>query len=212
MDKIPYVGEMIAKDIFNFCKNGRFKYLENILKDTSPVDILKLVDGVDSKKAQTIVDILHIKSYDDLIKQATKKKIRIFFTQNSPLVDEIMMLLNSLPSWLSYKKRVNLYIEGKRPTTEQLLEWDKMFRKKNPFSAHEFVSLGVSNSNGTGVCSYSHSEGARITHSIGDWVNIQFEIEGYDLKWVILTSKFGELKGKRIVMGEEQESKRYYER
>jgi DNA polymerase (family X) len=44
-----------------------------------------------------------------------------------------------------------------------------------------------------------------------DWVVIYYEKGGIEKQFTIITAKSGALKGKRVVRGREEESRRYYE-
>ncbi len=210
LDEIPYVGEVIAKDIAHFCKSGRFSHLEKVLLESDPLDILLLAEGVDRDKAKRVIDFLNIRSFDDLIKASKENRFSLFFKEDSPELKRIIELFEVLPGWLSYKKREEGHLDQSRPTTNDLLKWDLEFRYNYPFNENEFAHWDIVNGGGKGVCTYSHSDGAKFTHNVGDWVNISYRKGFYHLKWVVLTSKFGRLKGKRIVMGEEAASEEFY--
>lgn len=77
LEKIPGVGEGIAKKIEEYIKIGKIKYYEN-LKKKMPIDLEELlsIEGLGPKMIKKLYKSLRVKNIEDLEKAARAHKIR----------------------------------------------------------------------------------------------------------------------------------------
>ncbi len=210
LDEIPYVGKVISSEIEEYCKTGAVKYLERLLIISNPVTVLKMAKGFGEEKTRDLIEALNIESFRDLLEEYEDGRIGKYLGKESVSYKRVSELLEFLPSWVKSKHEAEKKLKDIRPSTTELLEIDREFREHYNFDINKNLTMKKLFNGGQLRVFFSRSEKARRFHANGDWVNVHFEKDKNYLKWVILTSKYGSLKGKRVVLGEEKASKRAY--
>lgn len=210
LDDIPFVGKVIASEIKEYCDTGTVKYLERVLHTSDPRVVLMLAPGVGEEKANNLVNTLEVNSFSELLVEYEEGRIAKYLGRESVTFNNVSNLLEFLPSWVKEKHKAESELRDFRPETSELLDYDDRYRASYKYGPSQNATLTVEFKGGTLKTFFSESQKAKRLGKIGDWVNIHYERNGEFLKWVVLTSQFGSLKGKRIVLGEESACKAYY--
>lgn len=210
LDRHKNIGPVIAKEILEYCSSGKILYLEDLLESTKPEIVLQLSRGIGKTRAQDIVQQLNVKSYFDLQSVMESGHLKRFLGSESRVYKDIEDLLLSLPGWLSEKRKA-MAVLGSTPDMKKLLKFDQSFRRTNPFPGKKNALMELVEPEGFYKIFYSDSESATKKSGIGDWVVIKLSSKGFHIKWIALTSRFGSLKGKRIIAGHEKECKTIYD-
>ena len=211
LESIPSIGKVISREIEEYCRYGKIKYLNRLLNLSDPATILCLAAEIDTATSRDIVESLNINNFDELLREYESGRLKRYCGEKSSEYQVIIELLEFLPSWLRNKHISARKLASVRPSTKELLDFDKNFRSHHIYGPTDFKIKEYPYKGGLLQVSYSISEKAQKFESKGDWVNIHF-IKGDEyLKWIVLTSKYGALKGMRIVLGEEKASRDYYQ-
>ena len=208
LDKFKTIGPVIAEQIIEYSKTGKILYLEDLLETTAPDKILCLANGVGKDRSQELCHLLRLNSYFDLQSSLDRGEFAKILGRDSKTLKEITKLLEELPGWLAEKKK-SLEILGRLPSVSYLLSLDHALRQDGPFNSSSEAKR-FSTGRGTYTVFYSTSKSAQARSAVGDWVVIKLDFQGHHLKWIAVTARYGLLKGRRIIVGREEECQNFY--
>ncbi len=202
IDDVKYVGKVISNEIYQYCKSGYYKRFEDYLDMLSVKEIICLAEEIDTEVAEHLVDSLNLQDFYDLLKVFENGRIKNFIDKDSPQYRSLESILNVIPSWYSRKLKEDTISENQLHVDESVLIYlDRQFRKRYPFDESNNKPKEFFSESGKFLVKYSTSESAYDSNKVGDWVNILLKKDDKEKLWTVVTSTFGEKKGKRVVLG-----------
>jgi len=224
------IGKRIANLIEEFVKRGRTQYHEQLLSEVSPEQILQKVPGIGPELAQRIVDELNITTLEELEQAAHNGRLGEVQGFGTGRLRTVKASLAGILSSYAQRRMRQLAAKEKpdaeHPGVDILLDVDQEYRRKqatgqlkkiapkrfNP--RHEAWLPILHTQRGDWQFTVLFSNTARA-HNLGktrDWVVIYFAREGQEGQATVVTKEQGELQGKRVVRGREEECRKYYEK
>lgn len=222
LDKIPGVGIGIARSIGDILQHGRLAMLERMRGESDPIALLTSVPGVGSIVAQKLYDDLGIATLEELELAAHDGRLesRLGFGAK-----RLAGIRDSLAHRLA-----RVRAQPAPPMTEEdvpvaeLLDVDAEYRRKavagalkkiaprrfNPTREAWLPVLHTTREERHYTALFSNTARAHELHRERDWVVLYWDGNQRERQCTIVTSKFGRLKGLRIVRGREAECEEYY--
>lgn len=224
---LPGIGRSLARSIEQMVDTGRLNLLQRLRGDVRPDRILMTVPGIGSSLAANIYEQLGIETLADLHAAAVDGRLESvpgFGPRRVQAVRESLAgrLRRPAPP-KSFARRQGATEE---PPVSELLDVDEEYRTKaaqdrlyriaprsfNPTGAAWLPILHTRRGSTEYTALYSNTARAHELGTTKDWVVIYRDDKDGDGQWTVITSRFGPLRGKRIVRGREQETRAYYAR
>ncbi len=225
LERLPAIGRSLARAIEQILDTGRLALLERLRGDVQPERVFTTVPGVGPKLAQRIHESLDIETLADLHAAAIDGSL-----SSVPGFGDkrVRAVAESLSGRLRRPPRRPARAKGAAPSNlppvAELLDVDAEYRRKA--AADRLVRIAPRRFNPTGAAwlpilhtrrgdvqytaLYSNTARAHELGTTSDWVVIYRDDEQGDGQWTVITSRFGPLRGKRIVRGREEETRQYY--
>ena len=220
LTELPGIGERLAHAIYQLVTLGRLPMLERLRGESDPVELFASVLGIGSKTAQRIHDELGIHTLEELEIAAHDGRLeRIGIGQK-----RLMGLRDALAGRLGRIGRSRVAEGAPLPSVAEILDVDRQYREEaarnslpriaprrfNP--SHEAWLPVLHTIRGDRHYTALFSNTARA-HEIGrtrDWLVIYFDGGGTERQCTVITAERGQLRGRRIVRGREDECLRHY--
>lgn len=227
--ELPAIGSGIARSILEYVAIGRMSRLENLQGESDPVSLFQSIPTVGRELAQRIHDTLHVDSFESLEN-----------VMNKGLLDQVEGLGNkrkqAIEAWLLHhlgeRRGQQRTAQDVNPVTDQpdidlLLQIDDQYRSAaeagqlphiapkrfNPENKAWLPILHTSHDNWHFTAMYSNSELANRLKRVDDWVIIYYYDDHHqEGQHTVVTETHGDLIGKRVVRGREQESRTHYKK
>jgi DNA polymerase (family 10) len=230
LTRLPGIGQSLARTVKRLCETGHAPLLDQLRRDFGPEEKLATVPGIGPKTAASIHAALGIETLGDL--QAAAIDGRLAHVPGIG-AKRLQAVRESLAG--RFRPQRNARSTGtagvKKPSPEHrmrlvadLLSVDEEYRGKakadellriapRQFNPQREAWLPILETERAGhryKALYSNTARAHEMDAIRDWVVIFREADEEAGPWTVVTSKFGLLRGRRIVRGLEHDCAEYY--
>ncbi len=228
-DELKGVGESLARVISDYVHTGRSNQLERLKGKVSPEDVLRRVPGIGEKTAHRLHSELDIETLEGLELAAHDGRLENLkgFGQRrvSGIRKTLAGMLNrsarrNAPSRLPKDDKEDLH----QPPVGDILDVDEEYRNRAQAGKLKKIAPRRFNPEGKAWLPILHMErgdwnftalfsNTARAHDLGkthDWVVVYYEKSGTENQCTVVTQKSGDLEGKRVVRGREQECKKFY--
>jgi len=227
LTQIRGIGNSLAKSIEQLAETGRLALLDRLRGDTRPESVLATVPGIGPKMAERIHELLDIETLADLEQASYDGRLAQVPGMGRKRLQGVR---DSLAGRFRRRPAV---AESRRaetrtgqPPVAELLDIDREYREKAAADRLPRIAPRRFNPTGQAWLPILHTDrddrhytalfsNTARAHELGmthDWVVIYRDDRHSDGQWTVITSRFGNLAGRRIVRGREQECSEYYER
>jgi hypothetical protein len=223
--RLPGIGVSLSRSIAQFIDTGRISLLEQLSGETGPEDVLATVPGLGPILASRIHDQLGVETLADLEQAAYDGRLAQvpgFGPKRLRGVRE------SLAGRLYRRARTTVRAArppvANQPSVSELLDVDREYRQKA--QARRLPEIAPKRFNPTGkawlpvlhtkrgpahyTALYSNTAHAHELGMTRDWVVIYRDDHDGAGQWTVVTARYGQLSGRRIVRGRETECESYY--
>jgi len=220
LDALPGIGSTLARLLFQLVTTRRLPLLERLRGTLDPISILTTVPGIGKRSAQILHSDLGIDSLEELevavhdgrLAQAGFPAKRI-----AGIRDSLSVRLGRRPARFDTGS-------ADEPFVSEILSVDREYRNKaakdelhkimprrfNPERRAWLPILHTARGKHQYTALFSNTALAHQLHKTDDWVVIYFENDDSHRQYTVTTAERGDLSGKRIVRGREQECRVYY--
>ncbi len=219
--RLEGIGKRLAAAVCEIVHTGRLLYLDRLEGQVSPEEQFATIPGIGDQLAHQIHSELHVDTLEGLEAAAVDgrlAKILGFGPARVRLVREY------LRTW--FEREARRRKPRRRVTVETLLDLDHWYRslvdqgklaKISPrrFNPDRRVWLPIWHTERRQWAFTVMFSNSGLAHQLGknnDWVVIHFERDGIHDQATVVTEWRGELRGRRVVRGREDECRRYYRR
>jgi putative hydrolase len=223
LTEFPGIGESLAHSIEKLTKTGDLPLLHRLRGRCGGEALLTTVAGIGNKTAARIHQELHVETLEDLEAAAFDGRLARLPGMGPKRIRAVRDSLAGRFRSCRPTARVATDIRAEPPIAE-LLAIDDEFRRKA--GANRLLQVAPLRFNPTGAAwlpiLHAHRDGGKYTalfsnssraHELGtthDWVVIIRERRDGGGQWTVVTSRFGKLKGRRIIRGREAECAAHY--
>ena len=232
LTRLPGVGKSIARTLERLCETGHAPLLDQLRGTFGPEEKLATVPGIGPKTAAAIHHVLGIETLGDLQAAAYDGRLtRVRGIGRKRLQAVRESLAGRFRRRRTADKAPDVTSEPRLRTkahtlrlVADLLSVDEEYRRKA--KADELLRVAPRRFNPNGEAWLPILETERVGHrykamysntaraleldTVRDWVVIFHDVAGERGQWTVITSRFGELRGKRIVRGLERECAEHY--
>jgi DNA polymerase (family 10) len=223
--ELPGIGDSLARSIKQLVDDGHLDLLEELRRQSRRDADVSTLPGVGKKLAGRIGELLAAETIDELQAAAQDGRLREvpgIGRKRARAIRESLVARLGRARGKSSSARPGR--SGNQPPVSELLSVDSEYRELA--ARHALPRVAPSQFNPTGAAwlpvlrttrgprkytaFYSNSARAHQSHGLGDWVVIY----GGDARgepWTIITSRYGRLRGRRVVRGREAECRVYYD-
>jgi DNA uptake protein ComE-like DNA-binding protein len=222
--ELPGIGESLANSIHSLAREGRLELLERLRGELREENALTSLPGIGEELADRIRQTLGIASLEDLEVAAYDGRLA-----RVPGIGRkrVRAIRESLAQRLGRKPedvRAAAVEFPDPPPVGELLEVDRLYRHRaeggqlpqasprrfNPTRAAWLPVMHEERGHRHYTAMYSNTARAHQGGNVHDWVVVYRDDEtGYG-QWTVITSRYGPLRGRRIVRGRERECREYY--
>jgi Holliday junction resolvasome RuvABC DNA-binding subunit len=232
LTRLPGVGTSIARTLNRLCETDHAPLLDQLRGTFGPEEKLATVPGIGPKTAAAIHDVLGIETLGDLqaaaydgrltrvpgIGQKRLQAVRESLAGRFRTRRNVARPANSSDARSRSSKAHTLRLVA------DLLSVDEEYRRKAKSDELLRVAPRRFNPNGEAwlpiletervghryKAMYSNTARAHELDTVRDWVVVFHDVAEERGQWTVITSKFGKLRGKRIVRGLERECAEHY--
>lgn len=218
--KLPGIGDRLAIAIRDIVRLGRLPMLDRLRGESGAVELLRTVPGIGAVHAQHLHDDLGIDSLEDLEAAAHDGRLENVAGLGRKRVTGIM---DSLATRLGRLRPPASDAEEQAPV-EEMLDVDREYRERaasgelhtiaprrfNPRGEAWLPILHTQRGERHYTALFSNTARAHKLGRTGDWVILYYDGPNGERQATLVTSRYGALRGKRIVRGREAECARYY--
>jgi hypothetical protein len=242
LDALPGVGRSLASTIREYVATGRLAMLDRLEGEVAPEDLLATVPGIGEELAKRIHERLGVETLEDLEAAAhdgTLETVRGFSRRRVQAVRDTLAGMLSRSSRRRARRAAllehELHGHGEvddrdrapdEPPIEMLLSVDEEYRRKaelgelrtitpRRFNPERKAWLPVLHAQREGWSFTALFSNTALAHRLGttaDWVILYYERDGHEKQCTVVTERRGELAGKRVVRGREEECRARYAR
>lgn len=221
LEKLPCVGESIARSIRDLLLHGRLAMLERLRGEHDPMALLTSVPGIGRSLAGKLHDDLGIETLEELEFAAHDGRLETLAGLGAKRLAGIR---DSLAHRLGRIRRPPPPAGSTEPAVAELLQVDAEYRREA--AADRLKKIAPRRFNPTGeawlpvlhtargerhyTALFSNTVRAHRLHKTRDWVVIYHDDRQGEGQCTVITSAFGRLKGLRIVRGREEECEAHY--
>ena len=223
--ELPSIGNGIARSIHDYVAIGRMSRLENLQGESDPVSLFQTIPTVGREMALRIHDTLHVDTFESLENAVNKGLLSQVPGLGKKRKEAIEAWLLKHLGERNQQLRTAQHASHE-PTIEQLLQIDEQYRTEaiaghlphiapkrfNPQNKAWLPILHTSHEPWHFTALYSNTERAHKLKRVRDWVIIYFyDDHNQEGQHTVVTETHGDLIGKRVVRGREQECRAYYQ-
>jgi len=221
----PDIGNSLANIIIDYVEKGRSSVVDRLKGEMNPEDLLLGVSGIGEELAGKITEKYDIHSLEELECAACDGRLE---TIRGIGEERLEVIKNSLAARLSrsrqrHKSRMQKSVT--EPPVKILLDVDREYRNKadkgelkkispkrfNPKDKSWLPILHTERGPWHFTVLFSNTKRAHDLNKTDDWVVIYFEKEDTEEdQCTVVTETRGDLQGRRVIRGREEECKRYY--
>jgi DNA polymerase (family X) len=223
LECLPGVGKSIARKLAELIRRGRLRSLESLRRKQAANDTLTSLPMIGPLLAARIRSKLGINTLEEVYAAAYDGRLRRIAGVGRKRVQAIreslaLRLDRQSPTWRQV-------VPSDDPSVETLLEIDRLYRERaaqgrlvtvaprkfNPTGA-AWLPILRRTRNGHRYCAaFANTARSHQLDHDRDWVVIYRETKADFGIWTVLTSRYGALRGRRIVRGREAECEAYYQ-
>lgn len=222
LEKIPGVGETIARSIRDILVHGKLAMLQRLRGEHDPLALLQSVPGIGKVTAWKLYEDLGIESLEELETAAHDGRLEQFPGMG---IKRIAGIRDTLAQRLGRIRKDSAASDRQGDASvAELLDVDREYREEAARGALKKIAPRRFNPAGEAWLPILHaSRGPRHytalfsntarAHELGktqDWVVLYYDGPSGERQCTIISSSFGQLKGKRIVRGRENECREHY--
>ena len=225
LEKLPGVGESIARSIRDILQHGRLAMLDRLRGEHDPIALLTSVPGIGKALAWKLHDDLGLETLEELEAAAHDGRLESIAGLGAKRLAGIR---DSLAHRLG---RVRRHLPVLPPLNEieevpiaELLDVDAEYRREaaagtlkkiaprrfNPTGEAWLPVLHTTRGQRHYTALYSNTARAHEQGTTRDWVVVFYDGRDHEHQCTVITSEFGRLKGRRIVRGRENECEDHY--
>jgi Holliday junction resolvasome RuvABC DNA-binding subunit len=227
LEKLPGVGESIARAIRDLLRHGRLAMLDRLRGDHDPIALLTSVPGIGRGLAWKLHEDLGLESLEDLEIAAHDGRLESIAGLGAKRLAGIRdSLAHRLGRIRKPSPAVSQLIEAGEPSVAELIEVDAEYRRGaaadtvkkiaprrfNPTGEAWLPVLHTTRGERHYTVLFSNTARAHELHKTRDWVVLYYDGQTGERQCTVITSEFGRLKSLRIVRGREDECEEYYRR
>ena len=221
--QLPGIGKSLARSIEQLCHTGRLPLLEQLRGEGAVERIFATVPGIGREMAARIHETLGIETLAELETAALDGSLAQVPGMGRK---RLRAVRESLAGRFRYRARVATAQRqpAEQPPVAELLNVDQEYRRKaeldrlpriaprrfNPTGAAWLPILHTQRGDRHYTALFSNTARAHEFGTVFDWVVIYRDDQRGDVQWTVITSRFGKLKGRRIVRGLETDCMAYY--
>lgn len=228
LEALPGIGTSIGNIIIDFYTSGSSRYLNRLRGEVSFEHIIERIPGIGPSLAKRIMRILNVDTLEELEQAAYDGRLAKVPGFGKARLHLVQMALEGL---LDRKRQVKSWqptfdfsIQTNNPGIQIILEIDEKYRtlakegklKKiapKRFNPDNKSWLPIYHTEQEGwhfTVLYSNTHRAHQLQKEFDWVIIYYQKNKNEGQVTVVTETKGDLKGKRVVRGWEEESEKYY--
>jgi len=222
LEKIPGVGETIARSIRDILLHGKLAMLERLRGEHDPLALLQSVPGIGKVTAWKLYEDLGIESLEELEAAAHDGRLEEFAGIGAKRIGAIRDTLAQRLGRI--RQRPTAFVQRNDATVAELLDVDREYRKEAARGALQKIAPRRFNPSGEAwlpvlhttrgsrhyTALFSNTARAHELNKTQDWVALFYDGLSGERQCTVISSEFGELQGKRIVRGRERECREYY--
>ncbi|HSH17048.1 MAG TPA: helix-hairpin-helix domain-containing protein [Verrucomicrobiae bacterium] len=227
LEKLPGVGDSIARAIRDVLLHGRLAMLDRLRGDHDPVALLTSVPGIGKSLAWKLHDELGLESLEALESAAHDGRLETVAGLGAKRLAGIRDSLAHRLGRVRQPRPPTLpSVATGEPTVEELLDVDTEYRREaaagtlkkiaprrlNPSGEAWLPVLHTTRGERHYTALFSNTARAHELHKTHDWVVLYYDGRNGEQQCTVITSEFGRLKGLRIVRGREAECADHYQR
>lgn len=215
LERLPGIGESLARAIRDIVRLGYFPMLERLRGDADPVKRLSSVPGIGRKLAERLHDELGLETLEDLESAAHDGRLAELPGFGPKRIGGVR---DVLARRLSRVRRLP-QPDVTPPGVEELLDVDREYREAteagrlpmivprrfNPERRRWLPVLHTSRGPRHYTALFSNTATAHRLGRTHDWVVIYRDDPAADGQWTVVTARSGPLTGRRVVRGREGE-------
>jgi putative hydrolase len=216
------VGERLGTALRTLITTGRLPMLDRLRGETDPVALLESVSGIGPVLAERLHGELGIDSLEDLEAAAHDNRLSDLAGIGKK---KLAGIVDSLATRLGRVRREGHTHDADEPSVKELLEIDREYREKatadqlpkitprrfNPSGEAWLPILHTHRGERNYTAFYSNTARAHELARIRDWVVLYYDGGLDERQATVITSQWGNLTGKRIVRGRENECEQFYQ-
>lgn len=222
LDKLPAVGETIARLIHQMIITGRLPMLDRLRGESDPITLLRSVPGIGKVIAERAHDELGIETLEELEVAAHDGRLARVLRLGEKRIKGIR---DSLASRLGRIRTSTAAVTSHdQPLVSEILDVDREYRQKsdhgllpmiaprrfNPEHQKWLPILHTRRGDRHYTAVFSNTPRAHQLNKTFDWIVIYYDGQGRERQCTVITALHGPLAGRRIVRGREQECKLHY--
>lgn len=220
LQKLPGVGETLARFIHQVVTTGRLPMLDRLRGESDPIALLRTVPGIGKKMAERLHDELGIETLEELEIAAHDGRLAKIGLSGKRLAG----VRDSLAARLGRVRLQAAFWPVSQPPVAELLDVDAEYRRGatneelpkiaprrfNPENKRWLPILHTIRGKRHYTALFSNTPSAHQLNKTSDWVVIYYDGRGGERQCTVITSSYGALEGKRIIRGREPECINYY--
>jgi hypothetical protein len=239
LQSLPGIGKGLAGVITEYVRTGRSSLLARLQGEVAPEDLFSQLPGIGDTLAERIATELDVDTLEELEEAAYDGRLQEVEGFGPKRIRSVRTSLGALLS-RAVQRRIRRQTAGQKddetaedtqaqenraPSAGTLLQVDAEYRRQakagelrkiapkrfNPDQEAWLPILHTEKGEYSFTALYSNTARAHDLGKTHDWVVIYYERDGNEGQATIVTEQSGPLKGKRVVRGREQATRRYYE-
>lgn len=231
---LPAIGKSLASTIREYVASGRLAMLDRLEGEVSPEDLFSTVPGIGEELAHRIHADLGIDTLEELELAAHDGRLETVHGFSRRRVQAVRDTLASILSRSSRRRARRLRLaehdqeahdhSPSEPTVDVLLSVDQEYRQKaargalrkitpRRFNPERTAWLPVLHADRNGWSFTALFSNTARAHELGtthDWVILYYERDGHEKQCTVVTERRGDLEGRRVVRGREDECRQWY--
>lgn len=226
LERFPGIGQSLARSIEQLTLTGRFGLLDRLRGRREPERLFMTVAGIGPGLAGEIHEQLGIESLQDLEIAAYDGRLATVPGMGQKRLRSVREALagrfRRRPQTPEHRGAENK--KQNEPEVSELLDVDTEYRQKaekhrlpliapkrfNPTAEAWLPVLHTERAGHQYTALYSNTARAHELGTVRDWVVIYRDDHAGQGQWTVVTGRFGQTAGKRIVRGRERECAEYY--
>jgi len=234
LEELPAIGKSLASTIREYVATGRLAMLDRLEGEVAPEDLIATVPGIGEQLAKRIHDQLGIETLEDLELAAHDGRLETVRGFSRRRVQAVRDTLAGMLSRSSRRRARRLRLAEhehdahdlapEEPAVATLLAVDEEYRRKadrgelrkitpRRFNPEKIAWLPVLHADREGWSFTALFSNTARAHELGtthDWVILYYERDGHEKQCTVVTERRGELTGRRVVRGREDECRAFY--
>jgi hypothetical protein len=221
LEKLPGVGETLARFIHQLVKTGRLPMLDRLRGESDPIALLRTVPGIGRVLAEKLHDELGIDTLEELEIAANDGRLEKVAGLGSKRIAGIR---DTLATRLGRVRIQDGNVRASEAPVSVILDVDAEYRDRaardelpkiaprrfNPEQKRWLPILHTVRGKRHYSALFSNTPRAHQLQKTSDWVVIYYDGKGGERQSTVITSASGPLAGRRIVRGREQECLKHY--